>query len=354
MKHAVFRKITLVMDIKIIIDPVDDILYTSFYVYGLENLFGKGKVFYSSDLFTGLSWESRHSHSMRFVVDSGNSQKKYVVYCGDSNRINEELYDWCDVYGSVNANFAKTSERYHQKLVSLCPSFGVRCWNAPQTWFHAIIDWPGSKSTVRKFLGKHKRLLQRPKYEDYLVNKPQNDDNQNKVFFMSTLWYNDEWNRNDEGVNRRRADFIRACKELEDLNFEGGLVSQGKDRSSEDLFADCLCKGVPMLEWMEKTKQSALVFNTPAFWDCHGWKLGEYLAMGKCIVSTKLSNDLPAPLEHGKHVHFVENSRESMREAVSYIMNHPEYRIKLENGARSYWHNYGTPIASLKLLGIGK
>ena len=42
-----------------------------------------------------------------------------------------------------------------------------------------------------------------------------------------------------------------------------------------------------MNEWISKTKQSAIVFNTPAFWSCHGWKLGEYLAMGKCIISVR-------------------------------------------------------------------
>ena len=150
----------------------------------------------------------------------------------------------------------------------------------------------------------------------------------------------------------RRAHFVRACKELESVRFEGGLVPQGKGRSSEVFFADCLCGGVSMGEWMDKTKRSVLVFNTPAFWDCHGWKLGEYLALGKCIVSTPLSNDLPVPLKHGKNIHFVEDTQESMHEAVEYIVSHPDYRIQLEQGARAYWEQYGTPEASLKLLGL--
>ena len=62
--------------------------------------------------------------------------------------------------------------------------------------------------------------------------------------------------------------------------------------------------------------------------------------------------DLPYPLEHGVNIHFVENSEESMREAIEYILSHPEYRHKLEQGAKEYWNKYGTPEASLKLLGI--
>ena len=259
------------------------------------------------------------------------------------------MYRWCDVYGCVNANFDKTPEKYHQKLVSLCPSFGVRCWSIFQSVWNAFAHLPKDGTSVRKYWGKHKRLLDRPTYSDYMTIAPVDEQ---YVFFLSTLWYNDEWNKNDEGVNGRRANFIRACKSMDKVLFEGGLVSQGKERSSEGLFADCLCQGVPMREWLEKTKRSALVFNTPAFWDCHGWKLGEYLAMGKCIVSTPLSNDLPAPLEHGKQIHYVENNQEAMREAVEYIIDHPEYRKRLEQGAKAYWERYGTPEVSLKLLGL--
>ena len=340
---------------KVIIDPADDILYKSFYVFGLEKLFGRNNVSYNGRYFSELSVTARNTKSMRFVLVNDDRQSRYVIECNDSYKINKELYDWCDVYGSVNANFSKTPKEFHEKLVALCPSFGVRCWNVPQTVYHALCNYHGSGSGFKKFLGKHKRMLQRVAYDCYFspieeTSSPMAENTY--VFFLSTLWYSDEWNKNDEGLNARRSNFIRACKELDGVEFEGGLVSQGKDRSSEELFADCLCEGVAMKEWMEKTKRSALVFNTPAFWDCHGWKLGEYLAMGKAIVSTPLSNDLPAPLEHGKNIHFVENDKEAMKDAIQYIVTHPEYRMKLEQGAREYWDKYGTPRASLRLLGI--
>ena len=334
---------------KVIIDPVDDILYMSYYVYGLTKLFGSDNVKFSPKPFAELSTESRHTKSTRFIVEKDGKELRYVIHGDDTCQIHEELYRWCDVYGCVNANFDKTPEQYHQKLVSLCPSFGICCWSFFQSIWNAFAHLPKDGTSVRKFLGKHKRLLGRPSYSDYMTIVPVDE---HYVFFLSTLWYNDEWNKNDEGVNGRRANFIRACKSMEQVLFEGGLVSQGKERSSEELFADCLCEGVPMKKWMDKTKRSALVFNTPAFWDCHGWKLGEYLAMGKCIVSTPLSNDLPAPLEHGKQIHYVENNQEAMREAVEYIIDHPEYRKRLEQGAKAYWERYGTPEVSLKLLGL--
>ena len=279
------------------------------------------------------------------------SSRKYALALDDKYNVIKDLYDWCDVYGHVNANFGKTPEQYHKKIVSLCPSFGIRCWDLAQTVKHAFYDYSKEAGSIKKWLGKHKRMYQRASYSEY--NNSSRVDNDRYVFMLSTLWYNNEWNKNDEGVNARRADFIQACR-MAGVDFEGGLVSQGKDRSSEGLFADYLCKGISAKEWIEKTKRSALVFNTPAFWDCHGWKLGEYMAMGKAIVSTPLSNDLPAPFEHGKHFHVVENSVESMKEAVEFIVSHPDYRKKLEKATREYWEQYGTPTASLRLLGIGK
>ena len=202
---------------------------------------------------------------------------------------------------------------------------------------------------LRNYFGlRYRTWKNREPLSSYVCDIPSED---NYIFFLSTLWYSDEWNKNDETVNLRRAHFIRACKSIEGVTFEGGLL--GDASSSNEKFADVLATHEePFGQWIEKTKRSALVFNTPAFWDCHGWKLGEYLALGKCIVSTKLSNDLHYPLEHGTNIHFVEDTEESMREAISYILAHPEYRHKLEKGAREYWEKYGTPEASLKLLGI--
>ena len=120
-----------------------------------------------------------------------------------------------------------------------------------------------------------------------------------------------------------------------------------------DLFSDCISPAsYPYQTWLQKTQQSALVFNTPAFWDCHGWKLGEYLALGKAIISTPLSNDLPVPLTHGVNIHFVEDDIDSMRAAIQYIIGNPDYKERLEQGASAYWASYGTPEKSLELMGI--
>ena len=353
---------------KIIIDSRSNYSYGSFYIDELKQLAGKHNVSYQLSPFKGLD---NLGNDMRFVCVTDDKQVKCFLHLNDSYKLREMNYEWCDIYGCVNANFNQYPMDKYPKLVSLVPSFGVRIEKLLISMiFNSLVRLLSIFSTVLKraewnkytqrmecnglrnikhYFGRRIKMWQnRLPLSAYENSTPSEDD---YIFFLSTLWYNDKYNKNDETVNLRRAHFIRACKSIEGITYEGGLL--GDSTSSKEKFADVLAEhGEPFKAWIEKTKRSALVFNTPAFWDCHGWKLGEYLALGKCIVSTKLSNNLPYPLEHGKNIHFVEDTEESMREAIEYILDHPEYRHKLEQGAKDYWEKYGTPEASLKLLGI--
>ena len=113
---------------KIIIDRNCDIVYSSFYVLGLNELFGNRNV-----SFGELDNLPRHD-GLCFLVKMGTKCVKYYIHLADSYKINEAIYDWCDVYGSVNANFTKTPEKFHDKLVPLCPSFGIRLWDFPKLY----------------------------------------------------------------------------------------------------------------------------------------------------------------------------------------------------------------------------
>ncbi len=79
--------------------------------------------------------------------------------------------------------------------------------------------------------------------------------------------------------------------------------------SAYNFFVDfTMASRIPFTEYMTKLKSSLVIFNTPAVFGCHGWKLAEFRALGKAIISTPLTRELPSPLEHGTHVHFVDGS----------------------------------------------
>jgi hypothetical protein len=62
------------------------------------------------------------------------------------------------------------------------------------------------------------------------------------------------------------------------------------------------------------------VIKTHSVQNCHGWNLGEYLALGKAIVSTPLSSNLPEKLVHGKNIHFISNISE-LKVAIIFLLD---------------------------------
>jgi glycosyltransferase involved in cell wall biosynthesis len=104
-------------------------------------------------------------------------------------------------------------------------------------------------------------------------------------------------------------------------------------------------------QYIRKTQSSTVVFNTPAVLRCHGWKLAEFLALGKAIISTPLERLLPAPLEMGRDIHYVDPvSVDSIRDAVERIRGDDAYRRHLEEGARQYYVKYLQPAAVIRRI----
>jgi len=335
------------METKVIIDSKVNVYYASFYIKGLYYLFGEKNIVFKSMPFKETNDEDGN---LNFIVFD-NKLTKYSISLDDSYLIKKKCYEWCDVYGSVNANMNETPIEYKNKLVSLAPSFGIKLWSIKNTIYFAISNYIklNKKTNFKKFIGKYKRqyLLRLP-LEMYFHTIPK----KNYIFHISTLWQSDEWIDNDEFVNKKRAVFIETCKSIDKIKFEGGFYYSGNfilnERFKKLIFNDFM----PISNYILKLHQTILVFNTPAWLNCNGWKLGEYLALGKAIITTSICNDLPSPLLHGINIHFVEDSEEHIKSAILYILNNDDYRIKLETGALNYWNQYCTPIKSLELLGI--
>jgi hypothetical protein len=354
--------------VKVLIDPNSHIQYGSYYIKGLMDAFGRRNIKFTRKPFVGLGpvgW------NIRFILKQEGKNIKVFIHTDDPYHIDMNNYNWCDIYGNVNANFEHYPKKDYPKQVSLVPSFGIRIFSLFDTIYFSItnllkgfkdilnnssynintkkFEQSGFKNVIRHVLNYLKNYFKRIPLE-YYYNQAKIKSNY--IFFLSTLWYSNDSNKNDEGVNRRRANFIEACKEIKNISFEGGLLANSS--SSSELFKDCVTYNkISLNSWIEKTKESILVFNTPAFWNCHGWKLGEYLALGKAIISTPLSNDLPVPLIHGEHIHIVNNdSKEEIKKAILYLANNDEYRKKLETNVKAYWEKFGTPQKSLELLGL--
>ena len=331
--------------IKIIIDPSVKISYSSFYIKGIEEIFGKNNVTFSSKYFKQLlRKQESHSydHYMAFVILENLQLTKIIIDFRDKVSIKESAYEWCDIYAKVNFNKYLTKACFHDKIVSITPGFGIKIWGLWKTLYYCFSNLlkcsfsplVSFKSYFIDYLLVYYKFANINTY--YCINTYKNN---NFVFFISTLWPHKNC---IEETNIFRKKFIDSCKSNKNIHFQGGLFASylhpQYSENKEVIFSTKYTKK----QYIYKTLSSIFVFNTPAVHNCHGWKLGEYLAMGKAIISMPLSNELPEKLIHGINIHFI-NDISEIDKAIDVLLNNNNYRLQLASGSKMYYNKFCSP-----------
>ena len=276
----------------------------------------------------------------------GSSDRRVYIDAGDWSRYNEEALEWCDIYAKVNIDPDSIPREYASKIVAIGPSFGIRLWRPPSALWHAMTTYLLCWLCMDRYIIERPRLHFGGYWRQFRYRLPEHVykpdvPSSDYIFFASTLWSESE-------INNYRALFIEACQSLAGIQFEGGFVRpRSKTRHIPNLeglekliISD---KKYPLSEYIRKIKTSAVVYSTPGVHGCLGWHLSEFLALGKAIISLPLTRQMPAPLVHGRHIHYIDGSLGSIKSAVRLICQNREYREKLERGAREYYLAYLQP-----------
>lgn len=312
----------------ILVSPGFRASYYSYYLRGLIDAVPSEKL-----VFSGNGFPRFHHHCLAFVL---NGHRIYIS-AGDGPGVGEEALDWCDVYAKVNVE-AGTD---HDKMFAIGPSFGIRflsAWGGVSWALGSYFRGAWRLNRPREHFAEYWRQWRyRLPIEAYSPGEVETD----YAFFVSSLW------KKEPETNRFRANFVRACRSTPGLRFEGGLIQ----RPDMDGFSEVVIPNrVTYEDYLAKTQASLVAFNTPAVCGCHGWKLAEFLALGKAIISTPLQRALPAPLAHGIHLHYVDGSPYSIRQALDVLRSNPNYRLALERAARGYYETYLAPAAVIKRI----
>lgn len=338
-------------EMKIILDPRLKFNYASWYLLGVYDVVRKGGVEYNVTPFRELKYEDNAdlNAGMAMLVKDKERTCKVFIDFEDVAKIFDDRYVWCDVYAMVNPK--KDQLEQYPKTMAIGPEFGITLTGRIGSVVQSVRRyWQGRKYNkipyklyLRDYLYSN---IRRRKLSCYEEDVPVRD---NYIFHASTLWYNEfAWTN----TNMFRGEFLKACQKAE-LEIEGGLFYLGEGeailREMPDYarykteYKDFIYEQrLSIDDYIRKTKESVVVFNTPAVCECHGWKLAEYLCMGKAIISSPLSRELPAPLVHGEHVHFV-SSADEIYDAILRIKGDVEYRQRLERGARKYYEEWLAP-----------
>ena len=322
---------------QLVVHPAADLGYASFVLDGLARVLGPDAIAYSTDGFPKPLSPGRFIAFYR--ADRPGARAFIALH--DHADLNEMALTWARVVGMVNVATADAKE--HSKILPIGPAFGVRLRSRRATARHVVAAarFAGGRdagAVVRGAWVHQRRRVQSDVYRP-TVSDP------DYVFF--TAW---PWVKHPD-VNPPRIEFIDAVRRSRDLHFEGGFAP--RRRGMPNYFAGYTApKRYPMREYLEKISRSALVFNNPAVHGCLGWKLGEFLALGKAIVSTPLGDRaLPEPLVHGEHLHIVDATSSAYDEAIDCIRHDLEYRLHLEaNARRWYERNLAPESVATRLL----
>uniref|UniRef100_A0AB33IXL0 Glycosyltransferase family 1 protein n=2 Tax=unclassified Prevotella TaxID=2638335 RepID=A0AB33IXL0_9BACT len=346
--------------LKIYLDPRVEFRYFSWYYYGLINLYGSSQIYFLRECFSDLDYTVRMDYvqGMPVLVDIDGKRVKIFVDVEDRANLHQARYEWCDVYAKVNVAFGDT--QHFQKLMVIGPEFGVKIYNCFETIVIAVIRYFRGRTSFRSFKDFQSDYLytciRRRPLQQYEIRTVPVDVKPDYIFHASTLWYN-QFAATD--TNKYRGDFLKACQKA-GMEIEGGLFYVDGEAvlrempdypKYKEIYRDFICdKRLSMDDYIRKTKESVLVFNTPSVCECHGWKLAEYLCMGKAIISTPLKREMPGEgLVHGKNVHFIHNVDE-IYDAVIRISRDKEYRRRLEQGARAYYEQWLAPEVVVKRM----
>lgn len=212
------------LNYKIFIDASTNIIYSSYYIKGFYEIFGKDNVKFSSKLFHSLDrkndeW-SFDSYMPVIIQMSKNSSYKLIIDFGDDTPVRKNAYSWCNVYAKIN--YCPSITGKYDKVISIAPSFGIKIWNINQIIYFSIKNLIKLKlrpniSYFNFFHNYFSQLKLLDINNFFYHNKA--EENSDYIFSIATLWHHQNCL---EGTNKFRKLFMEISKNATNL-FEGGF-----------------------------------------------------------------------------------------------------------------------------------
>jgi hypothetical protein len=169
-----------------------------------------------------------------FVLQRGGAMRRIFIGPDDMPELDLAALEWADVYGKVNLAPEKVPAGAEQKVIAIGPSHALKIWSAWESFSTAIRTHAsgGRIASSREHYRRFWLLYRRRVREDHYRPEPADD---RYVFYNAWLW------SKHEEVNPPRAEFIRACRDLQPhIEFEGGFIARRRHDMPE--YADLVAK----------------------------------------------------------------------------------------------------------------
>jgi len=138
----------------------------------------------------------------------------------------------------------------------------------------------------------------------------------------------------------RRNEIITRLKRLP-IRFAGGFRSTPDAR---ERFPDNTMQSeYSWLDYVRTMAVSKITVANRGMVEAYSWKLGEQLALGRCILAEPNLNTLPVPLDHGVHVLYLERDLRNLEDTVLELLRDTNKRSLLQRNAANVFDEYFAP-----------
>lgn len=166
-----------------------------------------------------------------------------------------------------------------------------------------------------------------------------------KILFLTRTWdpYMDGVeNPEIVEINEMRANCIRALRKEFGSDFQGGFSDTEYTRK---YYKDCIFENTKLTRksaYLKYIKEFPICITTTGLHGSIGWKLGEYVAMSKAIVTEKLQYAVPGDFSNEKNYLEFNTVEESVERTLSLYQNDAK-RFQMMHENASYYSKYLKP-----------
>lgn len=161
-----------------------------------------------------------------------------------------------------------------------------------------------------------------------------------RVLFQVRAW--EPWQSRDPEhrwkVNADRAAIIRGLREAIGHRFVGGFIATPFARSTYPQLVSEL--PTDRRAYLGLVRESAIAVSTAGLQGSNPWKLSEYLASSRAIVTEPLHYQLPERLDAAAK--FFDHPQRCVDRCIE-LLDSPDHRTELQEHARSYWLQNARP-----------
>jgi hypothetical protein len=351
--------------IEVLVSPLDVSRHTSQIYSGLHDLEHQGQIELT------VAWNQKirvanRRNSLWLKLRCAGRRVECYFDLRDGSKIDPLAIGSCDVYfkrGYAGSAVQDLEPRHRGKVLPYGLNFGCRSRTERKIAWRMLchLAHNGKSLTAgperRRMFSSYRQLLfgrlnnarffcGPPLVEMFEV--PPDTPVKPTILFLSRAWQSpkDRQGMNccpvSRNLNDRRAETIRILKRAFGNRFIGGLAP---DDFARKHYPDCLAQvSTRQIDYLRLLRQSLIAVTTTGLHNSMGFKLAEYLAGSKCIVTEPLNYTLPTPLMEGVN-YLTHTGPEECLEACRSLLHSPDRTMHMRKSNFDYYSSEVKPAS---------